>query len=64
MTTRPACAYCHKVRSDGDYWERVETYIRDRTGTCFSHGACSECFENQMKVLTELVEGAADSRAS
>jgi len=59
----PICAYCHKVRSDGDYWERVETYIRDRTGTRFSHGACPDCFENQMKVLAELTGNSAASHA-
>ena len=47
----PICTYCHKVRDDGDYWARVDTYIRERTGTRFSHGVCPECFEAQVKII-------------
>ena len=47
----PICAYCHKVRNDSDYWERVETYIQDRTGSNFSHGICPQCFDDQIKLL-------------
>lgn len=50
----PICAYCHKVRNDGDYWERVETYIRDRTGSRFSHGVCPDCFDQQVKLIGDL----------
>jgi phosphoserine phosphatase RsbU/P len=52
----PICAYCNKVRNDGDYWERVETYIRDRTGSRFSHGICPECFEGEMENLAKITE--------
>ena len=52
----PICSYCHKVRNDDDYWERVESYIRERTGSRFSHGVCPECFEDQVKQLdTNLI---------
>ncbi len=44
----PICVYCRKVRDEGDYWERVETYIQNETGSRFSHGACPECTENEM----------------
>ena len=47
----PICTYCHKVRDDGDYWERVDTYIRERTGTRFSHGVCPDCFDAQVKII-------------
>ena len=50
----PICTYCHKVRDDGDYWERVDTYIRARTGTKFSHGVCPDCFDKQLKVIADL----------
>ena len=55
----PICSYCHKVRSDGDYWERVETYIRDRTGSRFSHGVCPECFAEQMKLFEGIAKNTA-----
>ena len=41
----PICMYCKKVREDGDYWQEIEAYIREHTGTDFSHGICPECME-------------------
>ena len=41
----PICMYCKKVRDDGDYWHEIEAYIRDHTGTDFSHGICPQCME-------------------
>ena len=45
----PICVYCRKVRDGEDFWERVETYIQKETGSRFSHGACPECCEKEMK---------------
>lgn len=39
----PICMYCKKVRNDSDYWQEIESYIRDQTGTDFSHGICPDC---------------------
>jgi sigma-B regulation protein RsbU (phosphoserine phosphatase) len=47
----PICSYCSKVRDGEDYWQRVETYIRERTGSRFSHGVCPECYDQQVKLL-------------
>jgi CheY-like chemotaxis protein len=47
----PMCSYCQKVRDGADYWERVDTYIKARTGTHFSHGVCPGCYEEQVKLL-------------
>jgi YesN/AraC family two-component response regulator len=49
----PMCAYCHKVRDDGDYWQRVDEYIQNRTPAEISHGVCPECYE---KVLAPMLE--------
>jgi len=59
----PICSYCNKVRDDGDYWERVETYIRERTGARFSHGVCPECFDDQLKKLDDLTASLEGSSA-
>jgi len=48
----PICAYCHKVRDQDDYWDKVETYIQKKTGSTFSHGACPECYEKELKRLS------------
>ena len=39
----PICSYCKKIRDDKGYWDRVETYISNRTGATFSHGMCPSC---------------------
>ena len=49
----PICAYCRKIRNDGNYWQMVEIYINEQTGSNFTHGICPECSE---KLLAELVE--------
>lgn len=41
----PICMYCKKVRDDGDYWHEIEAYIRQQTGTAFSHSICPSCME-------------------
>ena len=39
----PICMYCHKIRDDRGYWERIERYIAARADVQFSHGLCPEC---------------------
>lgn len=41
----PICGYCKKVRDDKNYWQKIEQYINQRTGTTFSHGVCPECYD-------------------
>jgi phosphoserine phosphatase RsbU/P len=41
----PICSYCKKIRDDGNYWQRVETYIASKTDVQFSHGICPDCYE-------------------
>jgi phosphoserine phosphatase RsbU/P len=47
----PICAYCHKIHTATDYWERFETYIKQQTGSEFSHGICPECLEAETAKL-------------
>jgi phosphoserine phosphatase RsbU/P len=49
----PICMYCKKIRNDGDYWQRVETYISDHTEAEFSHGICPECYGKLMNSQLE-----------
>jgi DNA-binding response OmpR family regulator len=39
----PICSYCKKIRDDGNYWHRVESYIAGHANVRFSHGICPEC---------------------
>jgi DNA-binding response OmpR family regulator len=47
----PICAYCRKIRNDDNYWQMVETYINEQTGSNFTHGICPTCSE---KLLAEI----------
>src|SRR5207247_10270600 len=47
----PICAYCHKIHTAKDYWQRFETYIKQQTGSEFSHGICLECLEAETAKL-------------
>ena len=47
----PICMYCKRVRDDSNYWDQVEHYIHEHTGSNFSHGICPECFDKQIVIL-------------
>ena len=40
----PICAYCKKIRIDGN-WIPFEQYISDHSNATFTHGYCPECAE-------------------
>ncbi len=42
----PICAYCKKIRDDGNYWEQVEHYIARHADVRFSHGICPDCYRD------------------
>ena len=50
----PICAWCRLVRSDGDYWEHVETYLEKRSGLQFTHAICPPC---RLKATESLRRG-------
>ncbi len=41
----PICAGCKQIRDDKGYWNQVETYIEEHTGTRFTHGMCPDCLK-------------------
>ena len=54
----PMCAYCKSIRNDQNYWERVEQYLSEHTGTQFTHGICPSCYAK----LMENIEGNGTDR--
>lgn len=50
----PICAYCRKIRNDGNYWQMVETYISEQTGSNFTHGICPTCSETLLAEMKEI----------
>ena len=49
----PICCYCKKIRDDGNYWHRVESYISGHANVRFSHGICPDC-SNKLKADLNL----------
>jgi hypothetical protein len=43
----PICMYCKKIRDDGNYWQQLESYIHEHTGSHFSHGICPDCLRRE-----------------
>jgi PleD family two-component response regulator len=52
----PICSYCHRIRDDANYWQRLEAYIGARSQARFSHGICPTCFEQHVKPQLESLE--------
>jgi len=50
----PICSYCKNIRDDQNYWQRIESYISERTGAGFSHSVCPDCY--QKHVIPEFEE--------
>jgi sigma-B regulation protein RsbU (phosphoserine phosphatase) len=48
----PICAWCKKIRNDGQYWQQVESYITEHSDARFSHSICPDCREKH--VVPEL----------
>jgi len=49
----PICSYCKRIRTDGNYWQRVEEYISAHSDAQFSHGICPGCFDTVVKKQIE-----------
>lgn len=39
----PVCAWCHKVRDDEGYWNRVDSFLERHTRAQVTHSICPEC---------------------
>ncbi|GAB1488279.1 hypothetical protein MASR2M8_07240 [Opitutaceae bacterium] len=61
-TFLPICSYCKKVRDDQNYWQQIESYINERTGTDFSHSVCPDCYKAVVVPELEQIR-AAQARA-
>ena len=43
----PVCAWCHKIRTDTGYWQKIESYVSQHTEARFTHGLCPDCYSKQ-----------------
>ncbi len=58
----PICSYCKKVRDDQNYWQQIESYINERTGTDFSHSVCPGCYTNVVLPEIESLKSTTAAR--
>ncbi len=58
----PICSYCKKIRDDQNYWQQLEGYISERTGSDFSHSVCPDCYQRVVVPELEQLKAAAAHR--
>lgn len=49
----PICMFCKKIKNDQESWQQLELYLAQHSDVLFSHGACPDCYEKEMKALAE-----------
>lgn len=49
----PMCIYCHKIRDDENFWQRVDDYIQSHTIANVSHSVCPSCYD---QVMAEMLQ--------
>jgi integral membrane sensor domain MASE1 len=49
----PICAWCHQVRDDAGFWQKLETYLGAETGATFSHSICPACEQRAHDEITK-----------
>ena len=54
----PICSYCKKIRDDQNYWQQMEGYINERTGSEFSHSVCPDCYTRVVLPELEKIQAA------
>lgn len=55
----PICSYCKKIRDDQNYWQQLEAYIGERTGSDFSHSVCPDCYKRVVMPEIEKFKAGA-----
>jgi len=57
----PICSYCKSVRTDRDYWEKLEQYFVTHSDLRFSHGICPQCYEKVVEPQIDTLKRSMDS---
>lgn len=60
----PICSYCKKIRDDKNYWQQIEGYISERTGSDFSHSICPDCYTRVVVPEMEQLRASRPGRKS
>ncbi len=54
----PICSYCKRIRDDQNYWQQIESYIHNHTGSDFSHSICPECYDTVVRPQIDALKKA------
>ena len=49
----PICSFCKSIRTPSGEWQRLETFISERSDAQFSHGFCPSCWKTHYAELGE-----------
>ncbi len=60
----PICAGCKDIRDADGHWNKIEIYIRERTGAKFTHGICPECIKKYYPELGDNFTGGPKSKTT
>ena len=52
----PICSHCKAIRTDKDYWQSVEMYVKEHSDAVFSHGICPDCAQRFYPDLYKEIE--------
>ncbi len=58
----PICAWCHRVRDDSGYWERVEAFLERNTRRSITHGVCPDCSDRALAEIQKPRVTRIDSK--
>jgi hypothetical protein len=56
----PICAWCHSVRNDKGFYEKIETYLSKVTGSKLTHGICPTCTAKYYGDFTKQSDDKSD----
>ncbi len=59
----PICSYCKKIRDDQNSWQPLEKYISEHSEARFSHGACPDCYDEQIAMIRTIGGKHADRQS-
>lgn len=51
----PICSVCKNIRDDKGYWQKVETFISDKSDIHFSHSMCPDCIRKLYPDMAEEI---------
>lgn len=47
----PICAWCHRIREDDGYWNKLEAYFHNHVEADFTHSICPACLKKEKSRL-------------